>query len=64
MKPQTLSANSGIDWARRIVNASKTEAVPALKLAMAQEAIRNYEVSHPAIEREPGCDDEVADTTR
>lgn len=63
MKPQTLSAHSGIDWARRIIEASKHEAVPAMKLAMAIEALRTWETYHPMPEREPGCDDEVVDAT-
>jgi hypothetical protein len=53
----------GIEWARRIVDASKTEAVPGIKLAMAQEAIHRWEMFNVQSEREPGCDDEVIDTT-
>ena len=57
------SPGKGIAWARRIVDAAKTEAVPALKLAMAQEAIRKWEATNTPADREPGCDDEVADAT-
>lgn len=53
----------GIEWARRIVDASKHEAVPAMKLAMAREAIRKWETFNTPIDREPGCDDEVVDAT-
>lgn len=57
----TRDQRPGIGWARRIVEASKHEAVPAMKLAMAREAIRKAETGMP--EREPGCDDEVVDAT-
>ncbi|HEY2024597.1 hypothetical protein [Paraburkholderia sp.] len=60
----TLHNQPGIEWAQRIVEKSKTEAVPAMKLAMAREAIRNFETLNPLEPREPGCDDEeVADAT-
>lgn len=59
-----LHNQPGVEWARRIVEQSRTEAVPAMKLAMAKEAIRNFETLNPLEPREPGCDDEeVADAT-
>jgi hypothetical protein len=48
----------GIEWARRIVEAARTEHVPAMKLAMAQEAIRQWEIINAPRSREPGDDDE------
>jgi hypothetical protein len=60
----TLRNQPGIEWARRIVEEAKTGAVPALKLAFAQVAIRNFETLNPLEPREPGSDDEeVADAT-
>jgi len=54
----SLHPQPGIAWAQRIVEDSKTKAVPALKLAIASEAIRKWEAAHPMREREPGDDDE------
>jgi hypothetical protein len=59
----TQQQRTGIAWARRIVDAAKTEAVPAMKLALAKEAIRKWEATNTPADREPGCDDEVADAT-
>jgi hypothetical protein len=61
----TPRGKSGIEWARRIVEAAKVEAVPAVKLALAHEAIRRWEACNMPAEREPGCDDEpLSDTGR
>jgi hypothetical protein len=58
----THTKQPGIEWARRIVEDAKVQAVPAMKLAYAREAIRRWEELNPPVEREPGCDDEVLDT--
>jgi hypothetical protein len=51
-------ANSGIGWARRILEEAKVNHVPAMRLAVAQEAISNWELFNRPREREPGDDDE------
>jgi hypothetical protein len=48
----------GIAWAQRIVATSKIRHVPALKLAIAEDAIQQWDVTHPPRKREPGDDDE------
>jgi len=52
------SGAQGVNWARRIVASAKTRHVAARKLAMAEDAIRQWEVTHPPRAREPGDDDE------
>lgn len=53
-----MKAEPGIAWAHKVVKEAATQHVPALKLAIAREAIRQYEASHPPRERSPGDDDE------
>lgn len=57
---RTISVRNqpGIEWARRIVETARTVAVPAQKLAMAEEAIRRFKSLNPPRKREPGDDDE------
>jgi hypothetical protein len=49
---------TGIAWARRIVDEAKVHHVPAQRLGIALEAIRNWEVLNRPRERQPGDDDE------